>query len=258
MDVEQNRAIHSCAVPYSGALVCEEHGLPEAAAITVMIASERKALQAAWFAMLAREAGIEIKGGSDVDVTRLAACVELHLPKILLLDKALLDRLDLQSLRRIHEQCHRVRVLLLWDELCHGPVDAVLRHRFNGFLLTTCPPGVLMKAIRAVSKGELWLSREALAIAITALLSLPEPQDVGVLVDAIRGDASETLTQRELQVVALVRRGCTNQEIADALGIMEGTVKKHLQNVFAKLGVRRRTLVALCRQPASGATHSNH
>jgi DNA-binding NarL/FixJ family response regulator len=53
------------------------------------------------------------------------------------------------------------------------------------------------------------------------------------------------LTERESQVVAHVRRGFTNKEIARRLGIQEDTVKKHLQAVFTKLGVRRRALVAL-------------
>ena len=52
-------------------------------------------------------------------------------------------------------------------------------------------------------------------------------------------------TGRESQVVAHVRQGFTNKEIARRLGIQEDTVKKHLQAVFGKLGVRRRALLAL-------------
>jgi len=57
--------------------------------------------------------------------------------------------------------------------------------------------------------------------------------------------ATDHLTGRESQVVAHVRQGFTNKEIARRLGIQEDTVKKHLQAVFGKLGVRRRALVAL-------------
>lgn len=55
------------------------------------------------------------------------------------------------------------------------------------------------------------------------------------------------LTKREEQIVGLLRQGLTNKQIARQLGIMEDTVKKHLQKVFGKLGVRRRTLVVLRR-----------
>jgi DNA-binding NarL/FixJ family response regulator len=136
-------------------------------------------------------------------------------------------------------------VLLLSDEIGHGLVADVLRNRFHGFLLTTCQSEVCLKAIRAVSKGELWLSRAALAMAIADLLGLSDPGDVGASADALRVDAPEALTPRELQVVALLRRGCTNKEIARGLGIMEDTVKKHLKSVFAKLGVHRRALVVV-------------
>jgi DNA-binding NarL/FixJ family response regulator len=59
--------------------------------------------------------------------------------------------------------------------------------------------------------------------------------------------APDNLTGRESQVVAHVRQGFTNKEIARRLGIQEDTVKKHLQAVFGKLGVHRRALVALRR-----------
>lgn len=252
MHVEQDRAVRSGAASCPAPLLLDDSGGSAAAAITVMIASDRKALHAVWRSMLACESGVEIKGEPAMDATRLATCVEHHLPEVLLLDKALLDGLDPQSLRRIHQQSRRVRVLLLWDEICHGLVADVLRNRFHGFLLTTCRPEVCLKAIRAVSKGELWLSRASLAMAIADLPGLSDPGDAGASADALRADAMGALTPRELQVVALVRRGCINKEIAQQLGIMEDTVKKHLQSVFAKLGVHRRALVALRRLPGQG------
>lgn len=243
MHVEQSCAVRSsatsCSTPHPPEVFRES-----TAAITVMIASDRRALHAAWFRMLAPEPGIEIKGEPNIDSSRLATCVEHYLPRVLLLDKALLDRLDPQSLRRIHSQSHHVRVLL-WDSTSQGLVSEVLRNRFNGFLLTTSRRDVCLKAIRAVTKGELWLSRASLARAVADLQGLSEPGDLEASADAFPVDLSAVLTPRELQVVAHLRRGCINKEIAQALGIMEDTVKKHLQSVFAKLGVRRRALVAM-------------
>jgi DNA-binding NarL/FixJ family response regulator len=255
MHVEQDRAGRTGAAVYSTPLVLDEYEVP-AAAITVMIASGRKALHAAWFSMLACESGIEIKGEPVMDATGLATCVEHQLPNVLLLDKALLDRLDPPSLRRIHAQRQHMRVLLLWDEICQDLVADVLRNRFNGFLLTTSLPEVCLKAVRAVSEGELWLSRASLATAVVDLLGLSDPGAVGTSADRLRIGAQEALTPRELQVVALLRRGCINKEIAQELGIMEDTVKKHLQSVFAKLGVHRRALVALRPMSGYGLSHS--
>ena len=249
MHVEQLRAVRTDAASYPAPLVLEAFGHPATAVISVMIASDRKAVHSVWLSMLACESGIEIKNQPALDAACLATCVEHHLPEVLLLDKALLDGLDPQSLRRIHAQSRHVRVLLLWDEICQGLVADVLRNRFHGFLLTSCLPQHCLKAIRAVSRGELWLSRASLAMAITDLRGLSDPGDEGASDDVVRVDAFSALTPRELQVVALLRRGCINKEIARELGIMEDTVKKHLQSVFAKLGVHRRALVALRPAP---------
>lgn len=56
---------------------------------------------------------------------------------------------------------------------------------------------------------------------------------------------SDQCTDRERQIMALLLRGLTNKEIAGHLGIVEDTVKKHLQHVYSKLGVRRRALIIL-------------
>ncbi|GAB3351962.1 response regulator transcription factor [Lysobacter tyrosinilyticus] len=221
--------------------------------ITVTIASNRRALHAAWRSALARGIDIEIKGEPVLDSTTLAACVEHHLPNVVLLDKALLDKLDPRSLQRAREQHRNMRILLLWDEICPSLVADVLRHRFQGLLLTTCTPEIGLKAIRAVCRGELWLSRASLAMVVADLLS--EPGDEAV-VGVLGSDSAEALTPRELQVVELLRRGCINKEIARALGIMEDTVKKHLHSVYAKLGVHRRAHVALRRLPGCSAPHA--
>lgn len=258
MRMDQDRAMRAGAGPYSAWQVFEESGGSAAGAITVLFASDRKALHAVWLSMLACEPGIEIKDEPVMDATRLATYVEHHLPKVLLLDKALLDGLDSQSLLRIHAQSEHVRVLLLWDEISQNLVADVLRNRFHGFLLTTCLPRLCLKAIRAVSEGELWLSRASLAMAIDDLMGLPDPGYFGASADASGVDTYQTLTPRELQVVALLQQGCSNKEIARELGIMEDTVKKHLQSIYAKLGVHRRALVALRRLPGYSVTRSIH
>jgi len=244
MHAEQDRAVRSDAAAYSAPLVLGEFEV-SAAAITVMTASDRKALHAAWRSMLACESGIEIEGEPVTEATRLATCLERHPPRVLLLDKALLDRLDPLSLRRIHQHCPHVRVLLVADQACRSAVADVLRNRFHGLLLTTSPRDLCLKAIRAVSKGELWLSRQLMAKVITDPTWPRAAAEAGAATDPERLHAMETLTQRELQVVARLHRGCSNKEIARELGIMEDTVKKHLKSVFAKLGVRRRALVIL-------------
>jgi DNA-binding NarL/FixJ family response regulator len=212
--------------------------------ISVMLASNRRLMTAGLAHRLAREPGMALEIESFPDPARLGLRVQHRRPRILLLDKALLDRLDVLSLRAMRADFERTRVLLLWDQLCNSVVIDVLRHRFHGFLPTTCLPEVCLKAIHVVNRGELWLPRAAMAKALADLLP-PAGTGAGSPPPTARGDELHGLTPREQQIVDLLRRGCTNKEIANELGVMEDTVKKHLQSVFGKLGVHRRALVAL-------------
>lgn len=211
----------------------------------VLLASARPELAAAWRVQLAAEPGIALQDPPAGD----ARTLEQHLangscPDVLLLDHTLLGRLGAPALEALQRRPETLRVLLLCDE--PGPTCAatVLRHRFHGYLPTECPPDVCAKAIRTVRHGDIWLPRALLAQALAELLHLhpaAPPQQPG-------DGPLRTLTRRERQIVEHLRRGCTNKEIALALGIMEDTVKKHLQSVFSKLGVHRRTLVAMGSQ----------
>lgn len=231
---------------------CDDHSSTRNVSnpITVMIASGRDSFLKVLLPRLASEQDIKVLGDPVADPVLLPMCLEQRLPKLLLLDKALLDRLGPQSLRMIHTRFSGVRVLLLWDEVWCGSVEDILRNHFHGFLLTSCPPDACVKAIRAVSRGEFWLPRGLLAKAISDPLRPPDHGDARG--DRLHADANDILTRRETQIVKLLRQGFTNKEIARQLGIMEDTVKKHLQSVFGKLGVHRRTLVVL-RQLAGQA-----
>ncbi|MGH8509166.1 MAG: response regulator transcription factor [Gammaproteobacteria bacterium] len=211
--------------------------------ITVLIASSRENLLKKLLPWLASEQGIKVLGEPIADPLLLPMYLEQWQPTLLLLDKALLDRLGSESLRMIRPKVRKVRVLLLWDEFCPGLVEDILRNRFHGHLLTSCSSDTYVKAIRAVCRGDIWLPRGLLAQALSNLLETPSPGDAKTESNRVCG--SDVLTKREEQIVRLLSQGLTNKQMARHLGIMEDTVKKHLQNVFGKLGVRRRTLVVL-------------
>jgi DNA-binding NarL/FixJ family response regulator len=219
--------------------------------ITVLVVSDRLPLLAALTSGLLRQPGIELHAELLCEPAPLPHLVSSHRPAVLLLDRAVLDWLGDHALQALRQACLATRVLLVDDEYRPGPVIDVLRHGFHGLLLATDPPPVCLKAVRAVGCGELWLSRAALASTIEQLL----PGRFGADAPAtpvLPVEQPGVLTPRERQIVELVRKGCSNKEIAQALGVVEDTVKKHLQSVFGKLGVRRRALVALSpRHPAS-------
>lgn len=206
--------------------------------LRVLLASPRPKLAAAWVTQLAGEPAIALHAPPADGGGRLAQDLrDGRCPDVLLLDHALLEHLAAPTLAALHGQLETLRVLLLCDEPGVACAATVLRHRFHGCLPTECPPDLCVKAIRTVRHGEIWVPRALLAQALVQLLHLaPAPPDDTPL---------QALTRRERQIVEHLRRGSTNKEIAQALGIMEDTVKKHLQSVFAKMGVHRRALVAM-------------
>ena len=227
--------------------------------LTLMIASDRGSLLDRLMPRLAGEPDIVLLGEPVVDPSCLLMGLEQQQPRLLLLDKPMFDRLTPQAVRLMGTKAPGLRVLLLCDEVSAGLVEVVLRHRFHGFLLTGCPVQTSAKAIRAVSRGELWLPRTLLANAVFDPLLAPATgveatQSARPPADAQEAqDTQDALTPREVQVVKLLRQGLSNKEIARSLGVMEDTVKKHLQSVFAKLGVHRRALVVL--RPTGGPSN---
>ena len=94
----------------------------------------------------------------------------------------------------------------------------------TGYLLKDSPPDELLRGVRAAARGEAVLS----------------PSVATRLLGQVRQPAREPLSQRELDILGLIARGCSNREAAARLFISEATVKTHLLHIYAKLGVNDR------------------
>lgn len=132
----------------------------------------------------------------------------------------------------------------LWDLLCADPsfppppplptlalirtderdALAVLRLGYRGYLFGRTPRPQLRKALGATARGEFWAERQLLGRAF----SLP---------------TTPALTPREREVLALVRRGLSNKEIAQALDLTENTIKGYVSKLLDKLKVRNRARI---------------
>ncbi len=105
----------------------------------------------------------------------------------------------------------------------------------KGIFYANDHPGNLDKGIRALLKGEIWISREILSKFI------PEIENAKVL----SGNETSVLSGREIEIVNLVARGAMNMEIGEKLYISRHTVKTHLYNIYKKIKVTNRLEAAL-------------
>jgi DNA-binding NarL/FixJ family response regulator len=216
--------------------------------VRVTVASSRPAVVAAWSARLAGLPRLRVTGAAATDAQALHAALGSTEPHVVLLDVAALEWLDAEALRRLRGERSEPRVLLVCDSAGPQLVEIVLRNRLDGYLVRDERAELCAKAILSVRRGDLWLPRTGLAAALHARLS--EPTRQAEAVKQTNAAPRAALTKREQQVADCVRNGCSNSEIARALGIKRDTVKKHLRSVFGKLGVQSRTEITADDSPA--------
>ena len=163
---------------------------------------------------------VELAGRRDPDVV----VMDIRMP-----------RLDgLEATRRILErdgESRRVLVLTTFDldEYVYG----ALRAGASGFMLKDAPPEELLAAVRVIARGDALLAPAITRRVVEHFGRLPAASDEN-------RERLDELTAREREVLELVAQGKSNAEIAAALVVGEGTVKTHVRNLLAKLGVRDR------------------
>ena len=143
----------------------------------------------------------------------------------------------LEAIYDIKRDDPQARILVLTSFAEDDQVFPAIKAGATGYLLKDTAPRELLQAIRDVDHGEVSLHP---TIARKLVGELKRPPDLP--------PAEEQLTEREVQVLALVARGLSNQEIADQLFIGERTVRTHISNILGKLHLANRTQAALYAQ----------
>lgn len=176
--------------------------------------------------------------GEAVDADEAITLARTLSPDIVLLDVAMPKTSGLDVLQAL-VQMPGARVIILTAAIDKADIIKALQLGARGVVLKESATGLLMKAIRIVMEGGYWVGRESVSDLLLALQSL------GPSADRAESLPAFSLTQRELQIVALVVEAAGNRKIAETLAISEKTVKHHLTNIFEKLGVSSRLELAL-------------
>jgi DNA-binding NarL/FixJ family response regulator len=200
--------------------------------IRVLLVDDQELVRAGLRGILREPFGFEIVG-ECVNGSSVPQSVAAHDPDVVLMDVRMPVVDGVEATRRLAAQDDSPPVLVLTTFDDDEILAAALRAGAAGFVLKDVPAEDLQRAVRAVAGGGSWLD-PAVTGRVLAVYRGTAPAPPG------DDPALATLTAREREVLALIGRGLSNPEIAAQLVVGEGTVKTHVNHIFAKLGLRDR------------------
>ena len=201
----------------------------------ILVVDDQALIRAGFRAILDSEADLEVVGEA-ADGHEAVAAVRALAPDVVLMDIRMpgLDGIAATEEILSDAELSGVRILVLTTFDADDNVLAALRAGASGFLGKDVGPTGLVEGVRAVASGESLLSPRAARSLIDRYLAMP------VEAASATPAALATLTQREREVVVLVGRGLTNDQIAGELYVSPHTAKTHVNRAMGKLGVRDR------------------
>lgn len=211
--------------------------------IRILIADDHALLRQGIKNVLSLEADLEVIGEAADGEEAVRKAVELK-PDIILLDINMPRGNGLEVTKRLSATQPDVKCVVLTIHDDENYVFEVIKAGAVGYLLKDVEPSMLIKAIRAISEGESFIY-PTLARKLFSEVSRRDTERRHESVDMIRRRKEERLTYREVEVLQLVAKGLSNQEMAQRLFLSEKTVKNHLTNIFRKINVTDRTQAVL-------------
>ena len=196
----------------------------------ILLADDHPMISTAIEALL-RGTQFEIVGMASTGEQALAKIEETK-PDILLLDLQMPGGTGMDVLRRVRSDGSRMKIVLLTAAIDDASLVEAKNLRAQGMVLKNSDPAYLLECLDRVGSGGRWIDPE-LTERSKQLNETMADRDI------------PTLTPRERQLINLVRKGMRNREIADELGVTEGTIKVYMHAIFEKVGVSSRTELAI-------------
>jgi DNA-binding NarL/FixJ family response regulator len=192
--------------------------------IRVLLVDDHPVVREGLRGMLEAEPDLTVVGeaGSGEEAVAKARVVTAD---VILMDLRMRDLDGVGATTRILAEAPHTKVVVLTTYETDADILRAVEAGASGYLLKDASRADLANAIRAAARGETVLA----------------PSVAGRLVNRVRRPATQTLSGREVEVLALVAKGLTNAEIGRTLHISEATVKTHLLRTFGKLDVSDRT-----------------
>ncbi len=206
--------------------------------IKILIADDHALLRQGIKRVLNFEDDLEVVGEAEDGQEALARTLVLQ-PDILLLDINMPGISGLEVTKQLQAARSKTKIIILTIHDGENYVLELLKNGALGYLLKDVEPSMLIQAIHVVNEGNAFVYP---ALAERIFGGLSGDDDVTEKARELWNESrASRLTTRELDVLACIAKGFSNQDIAQALFVSEKTVKNHLTNIFRKLHVNDRT-----------------
>ena len=207
--------------------------------IRVLVADDQALVRGSFRLLVDTDPGLQVIGEAATGAEAVEVATR-DKPDVLLMDIRMPVMDGIAATRQItaSEQTAGVRVLILTTFDLDDYVYAALRAGASGFLLKDTPPADLLTAIRVIAAGDALLAPAITRRLIAEFARRPQPgqQPAATLAG---------VTDREREVLTLIGRGLSNDEIAQALHVTMATTKTHVSRLLAKLGARDRAQLVI-------------
>jgi DNA-binding NarL/FixJ family response regulator len=190
----------------------------------VMLVDDHMLMRMGLSFALSHQPDIEVVAEAE-DGVEAVELHRLHRPDVVVLDLRMPKRNGIETLIQLRKEFRGARVLVLSNYSTGDEIAAALQAGAAGFCSKDIALPDLVAAIRQVAQGEQYLPSE--------------------ISRRLAGRISSQLSAREFEVLSLIARGMSNKEIGAELQVAEATVKVHVTNLLAKLGVADRTQAIL-------------
>ncbi|MGA2780721.1 MAG: response regulator transcription factor [Smithella sp.] len=172
-----------------------------------------------------------------------------HRPDILLFEQAILRdvaALDLGKILSYKDKWPNVKTIIIGIRFNEENVMAMMLGGVRGFFRFALGNEQLIKCIRVVARGEIWLDAEMTTRVFDEVFKeFTKRRDLIQSLTDLSSGKLDTLSSREMEIMELISHSMTNEEIAEKLFISSKTVKTHLRNIFLKAEIKNRVEAAL-------------